>query len=341
MSPLKHVRLVPTFGLLSLLLFLSGTSLAQTTQGRIVGTVTDPSGAAVPDVLVTVRSLDTNAERSARTTNAGGYVIPDLPIGNYEVSAEAPGFKRYVQTAMSLIVDQTLRVDIGLEVGNVKEQVTVTGRAPVIETDQSSIGQVTENKTMVELPLNGRHVLQLAQLAPGATQGQYDAVNRFRNYGMVITSNGGRPEQNNYLIDGTDDKSYILGMMLVVPSVDAMQEFKVQTANYSAEFGQSSGAVVNMAIKSGTNQFHGTVYEFLRNDKLNARNVFASKNLPFKYNQFGASLGGPILKDKAFFFFNYEGLRQVQSAPYFYFVMNTTTPHPRIALKSTSAATTD
>jgi hypothetical protein len=312
-------RSLVILSLLSVLLW-GGTSSAQTTYGRIVGDVTDATGAPMPNVTVTVRNLDTNAQRSIQTTDVGYYVFPDLAIGNYEVSVGAPGFKRYVQGPLKLLVDLTLRADIKLSIGSVKEAVTVTGDQPVITTDQSSLGEVMQDKTVSELPLDGRNFTEIAQLAPGAAQGAPNTLNRFRSYGSIMTSNGGRASTNNYLIDGVDNTAFIIGMQLVTPSIDAIGEMKVETANFSADLGQTSGAVVNVAIKSGTNQFHGTAYDFLRNDALDAKEYFASTKLPLRQNQFGGSVGGPIIKNKAFFFFNYEGLRSVSSSPYFYFV---------------------
>jgi hypothetical protein len=314
-------------GLVSVLLLWPAAASAQVTYGRILGTVTDASGALVPNIAVTIRSLDTGAQRSVRTTDVGYYIFPDLPIGDYEVSVEAAGFKHYAQSPLKLLVDMALRVDIQLNVGNVKEEVTVRGQASVIATDQSSVGEVIQNTGVVELPLNGRNFVELTNLVAGATQGSPDYPNRFRSYGTVMTSNGGRGEQNNYMIDGVDNSAFIIGAPLVFPSIDAIQEMKVEGSNYTADMGQASGAVVNVAIKSGSNAFHGTVYDFLRNDILDARNFFASSKLPLRQNQFGASLGGPVVKNKVFFFFNYEGFRQTESSPYFYFV-------PTAAMKS-------
>ena len=315
----RHLRLA-ILGTVSVLLLWGGTSSAQSTSGRIVGTVTDAAGASMPNIAVTVRDLDTNALRSVQTTDAGSYVFPDLPIGNYEVSVEATGFKHYVATNLKLLVDLTLRVDVRLEVGNVTQEVDVTGQAPVIATEQSSLGEVMQNKEVVELPLNGRNFLEIANLAAGSTQGSPNYTNRFRSFGTVMTSNGGRADQNNYLIDGVDNTAYIISAPLVEPSIDAIEEIKVQTANYTADMGQAGGAVVNIATKAGTNQFHGTLYEFLRNDDLDAKNYFATVKPPLHQNQFGGSVGGPILKNRLFFFFNYEGFRQSTAAPYFYLV---------------------
>lgn len=274
----------------------------------------------MPNVAVTVRNLDTGAVRTVQTTDVGYYVFSDLPIGNYEVSVEASGFKHYVASNLKLLVDLTMRVDIKLEVGNVTQEVDVTSQAPVIATDQSSLGEVMQNKEVVQLPLNGRNFLEVANLAAGSTQGSPNYTNRFRSFGTVMTSNGGRGDQNNFLMDGVDNTAYIINTPLVEPSIDAIEEIKVQTANYTADMGQAAGAVINIATKAGTNQFHGTLYEFLRNDVFDAKNYFATTKPPLRQNQFGGSVGGPILKNRLFFFFNYEGFRQAVSAPYFYLV---------------------
>lgn len=315
-----HARYVIVASLVCLIAFAVGTARAQTTDGRIVGTIVDPTGSPMSGVDVKVRNLDTNAERSAQTTDGGSYVVSDLPIGNYQLTVEHSGFKRYIASSLKLLTGQALRVDVQLAIGNVQEQVEVTGQVPVIATDQSSLGEVMQNKEVVQLPLNGRNFLEVANLAAGSTQGSPNYTNRFRSFGTVMTSNGSRGNQNNYLLDGVDNTAYIIDTPLVEPSVDAIEEIKVQTANFTADMGQAGGAVVNVATKSGTNQFHGTLFEFLRNDVFDANNYFATSKPPLRQNQFGGSIGGPVIKNKLFFFFNYEGYRQATSAPYFYFV---------------------
>jgi Carboxypeptidase regulatory-like domain len=318
-----------------LLLFGFAQAFAQSTSARIVGAVADGGGQALPNVTVKVTSLETGAVRAAATDGEGNYSVPNLPIGSYEVAVEASGFKRFAQRSVRLTVDQTARVDIKLEVGQVSESVTVEGGAPLVESERSAIGQIVENKTIVQLPLNGRNFIRLGSLIPGTTEGAPgNTNNRDRQGGVSLTANGQRAEYNNFMLDGVDNNSTVNGVATIVPSVDALQEFKVQTSNYSAELGRAAGAVVNIAIKQGTNDFHGSLYEFLRNDKLDARNPFAfdsagvpAKN-PLRRNQFGGTIGGPISLPKSifgplggysganrtFFFFNYEGLRQRRGA---------------------------
>ncbi|MDX2031293.1 MAG: TonB-dependent receptor [Blastocatellia bacterium] len=319
------------FGTILLSLVISYVAIsAQSTSARIVGAVTDGSGQPLPNVSLKVTSLDTGATRTATADAEGNYSVSNLSVGSYEVAVEANGFKRFVQRSVRLAVEQTARVDIKLEVGLVTESVTVEGGAPLIETERSGIGQVVENKTIVQLPLNGRNFIRLGSLIPGTTEGAPgNTFNRDRQGGSALTANGQRAEYNNFMLDGVDNNSTLNGVATIVPSVDALQEFKVQTSNYSAEFGRAAGAVVNIAIKQGTNDYHGSAYEFLRNDVLDARNPFAFNSAsqpaktPLRRNQFGGTIGGPISFPKAIFgplggysgrnrtfiFFNYEGLR--------------------------------
>jgi hypothetical protein len=283
---------------------------AQTTTARMVGTVRDRTGAVLPKVEVTVRNVDTSIARTAPTNDVGDYVVTNLPVGRYEVSAEFPGFKKYVQGPITLEVEQTARVDLTMDPGSVTESVTVEGVSPMVESDRSQVGKVVENQVVVEIPLNGRNFLELAQLLPGMTDGAPgNTVVRDRQDGAALTSNGQRAEGNNYMLDGADNNAALFGVAVVTPSVDAIQEFKVQTSTYSAEYGRAAGAVFNVAIKSGTNRFHGSVYEFLRNDKFDAVQYFSRGKPSLRRNQFGASFGGPVFRNKTFFFLNYEGYR--------------------------------
>jgi hypothetical protein len=291
-------------------LMLLSTLPGQTTTARIVGTVRDGSGAILPKVDVMVRNVDTNIARTVKTNDVGDYVVTNLLVGRYEVAVEVTGFKRYVQGPIPLEVEQTARVDVTMEPGNVTERVTVEAVTPMIESDRSAIGKVVENQMVTEIPLNGRNFLELAQLLPGMTDGAPgNSIVRDRQDGAALTSNGQRAEGNNYLLDGTDNNAALFGVAVVTPSVDAIQEFKVQTSTYSAEYGRAAGAVFNVAIKSGNNQFHGSAFEFLRNDKFDAITYFSRGKPSLRRNQFGGSVGGPIFKNKTFFFVNYEGYR--------------------------------
>ena len=296
---------------LAVLSLIAGALSAQTVNGRIVGNVTDASGSVVPAASVTVRHLETNTTRSASTSESGAYVVPNLQIGSYEVTVEMAGFKRHVRGPLRLDVDQTARVDIQLETGDISEKITVEGGAAAVQTDQSSLGQVIENQTITQLPLNGRNFIRLGSLLPGTTRGAPgNTVVRGRQENEALTVNGQRAEHNNYMLDGADNNETLFGVAVMVPSVDALQEFKLQTANYSAEFGRAAGAVINVSIKSGTNQIHGSAYEFLRNNGMDARDFFAVGTPPLRRNQFGFSLGGPIVKNKLFLFGNWEALKE-------------------------------
>lgn len=280
---------------------------------------------ALPNVTVTITNAETNLARTTNTDDEGNFTITNVPIGVFQVSAELTGFKRAVLPQVQLAVDQTARVDLQLQPGGVSEVITVEADTPLIESERSGVAQVIDNKTIVQMPLNGRNFIRLGSLVPGTTRGAPgNTVTRSRQGNEALTANGQRPENNNYTLDGIDNNETNLGLAVLLPSIDAIQEFKVQTSNYSAEFGRGSGAIVNVAIKGGTNDLHGTIYEFLRNDIFDARNTFAPTKNPLRRNQFGFSVGGPVFlprfgeggpsfysgRNRTFFFFNYEALRE-------------------------------
>ena len=294
---------------------------AQTTAGAIVGTVTDPSGAVIAGAAITVANMDTNIAVKTTTDQTGNYVVTPLNVGRYSVSVEAAGFKRSLRSDITLNVQDRLRVDATLEVGAVTDTVEVAAAAPMLETDTSYLGEVVDSQRIVDLPLNGRFFTRLAVLTAGTTPTVHGA--RDENTGG-FSSNGVRPYQNNFLLDGVDNNSLSEDLVsqqsfVIGPPPDAIAEFKVQTNSMSAEFGRSGGAVLNVTIKSGTNQLHGTAYEFLRNSALDAKNFFDDPTAPippFKMNQFGFSTGGPVLipkvydgRNRTFFFFDYQGTR--------------------------------
>ena len=295
---------------------------AQTTAGSIVGTVTDPSGAVIAGANITITNVGTNIAVKATTDTAGEYVVTPLEVGKYSVSVEATGFKRSLRPDIQVNVQDRVRVDAKLEVGQVTDTVEVAGEAPILETDTSYLGEVVDSQRIMDLPLNGRFFTRLAVLTAGTAPSPAGA--RDENTGG-FSANGVRPYQNNYILDGVDNNSLSEDLssqasFVVGPPPDAIQEFKVQTNSMSAEFGRSGGAVLNVTIKSGTNDLHGTAYEFLRNSDLDANNFFNNANgapiAPFKQNQFGFSTGAPILipkvyngKNRTFFFFDYQGTR--------------------------------
>ena len=309
------MALFARFAAIATITLLTQAAFSQTTNARIVGNVTDQSGAIVIGAKVGALQIDTGISRETVSDESGNYVFPNLQVGQYELTVEMQGFRKYVQRPIVLAVDQTARIDVAMQTGSVTENITVTGGTPLVDTDKSDIGGVVENRTIVELPLNGRNFIRLGSLMPGTTRGAPgNTVVRDRQEGEALTANGQRAEFNNYMLDGADNNSTITGIAVVVPSVDAIQEFKVQTSNYSAEFGRAAGAVVNVAIKAGTNNLHGALYEFFRNDKLDARNFFAAQRPVLRYNLFGASAGGPIVRNKLFIFGNYEGIRERRTA---------------------------
>lgn len=294
---------------------------AQTTEGAIVGTVMDPSGASIAGAVVTVTNMDTGISTKAATDTGGNYVITPLHIGRYSVAVEAAGFKKSVRSDITVNVQDRVRVDASLEVGAVTDTVEVAASAPLLETDTSYLGEVVESQRIVDLPLNGRFFTRLAVLTAGTAPTPAGA--RDENTGG-FSANGVRPYQNNFLLDGVDNNSLSEDLVsqqsfVIGPPPDAIAEFKVQTNSMSAEFGRSGGAVLNVTIKSGTNDLHGTFYEFLRNSNLDAKNYFDSPDNPippFKMNQFGFSVGAPVLipkiyngKNRTFFFFDYQGTR--------------------------------
>jgi hypothetical protein len=286
---------------------------AQFEYGEILGTVRDSSGGVVSGAKVTVRGLGTNVQSSTLTTEQGNYSFPDLRGGTYEVSATVMGFRPAKSDALTLRVSDRLRMDLTLEPGQVDEQVTVeAGIAPLLETDTSTRGQVIQSQQIEELPLNKRDYTQLVMLVPGTT------YNPGQRLGGAISINGNRTLQNDYLLDGIDNNSHATSYRgdrvdVILPSVDAVQEFRVQDNGYSAEYGHSAGAVVNVTIKNGTNQLHGTGWEFFRNDDMDAHGwtpTLGGVKPKVRFNLFGANIGGPIVKDKTFFFVNYEGDRE-------------------------------
>ena len=290
--------------------FLAAASAsAQTVRGTILGTVTDSSGAVIVKARVTVKEFATGLTRSELTNDEGEYSIPQLPVGIYTLTVEAPNFKKSERAGIELRVDDRLRVDIPLTVGAVSEVVAVEATAPVISTDSATVGNVVDNKKVTELPLNGRNFLQLNLLVPGANQGVKGSQNQTQ--GGSITINGAREQSNNFLLDGMDNNDLAINQYAVAISTEAILEFKVQASTYSAEFGRSPGAQINIATKAGNNQVHGVLYEYLRNDDLDAKNFFDRPGpIPgYKRNQYGASIGGPIKKNKTFYFGNFEQAR--------------------------------
>jgi hypothetical protein len=305
-----------------LLAFLTGASAwAQVDTATITGSVHDSSGAVLPDAVVTATEVSTGIRTTARTASDGVYVITPLKIGTYSVSAQANGFRTETHENIVLNVQQNQRLDFRLNVGSVNQTAEVTSEAPLLETETASLGDVVAAQQVEELPLNGRRYTDLASLTSGVSKVTEGPVNGGStptngNAGGSFAVNGTRGDQNNFILDGIDNNSNDNGDVSVLSSVDAIAEFKVETSNYSPEFGRGGGAVINATTKSGTNNFHGELWEFLRNQAFDASQYGFGSNVPkapYKQNQFGGTLGGPIKKDKVFFFFDYEGTRISQA----------------------------
>jgi hypothetical protein len=301
---------------LAVLTFFAIPLQSQVDTGTILGMITDPSGASVPNVKVTARNQDTGFSRTTDSSADGSYVLPLLPIGpRYTVTASAQGFKIFERTGMQLELKQNLRVDMQLRVGQVAEKIQVTGQAPLVDTHSVTGGEVVGEERLRELPLNGRNPLQLAELVVGVTalsvRPALDAGNRDANYMSV---NGSRLNETDYQLNGVRFAGSYLNSGLNYPDPDALAEFKLITNPNSAEYGQYAGAVFSAVSKSGTNSFHGSAFEFLRNTSLNARNFFAppGPKPSLKQNQFGATAGGRIIKDRVFWFGSYQGFRILQ-----------------------------
>jgi hypothetical protein len=302
---------------LSVLILLGGASaFAQEVSAGITGRVTDPSGAAIVGAKVTAKDLDRQTEWPTATNEDGIYAFPRVPVGRYKLTVSASGFKTYENPEIVLELNQRARVDVPMQVGAISESVSVTGEAPVLQTDTTQVGSVVSSNTIENTPLISRNPIALTLLTAGVTTvdpASFNSGLRTAGGGRPYV-NGNRKEANNFLLDGVDNNMTSDNLVAYQPNPDALEEFKLITNNASAEFGNFQGGVVNMVIKSGTNQFHGDVFEYFRNDKLNAGNWGRNwQNLPrqpLRWNQFGGTIGGRIIKDKLFFFADYQGLRQ-------------------------------
>jgi hypothetical protein len=310
----------PIVSVIVLVLFFAGALRGQTTNATVTGQVADSSKGIITDAKVTLINEGTNIQYVSNTNQSGSYYIAELPVGKYRMEVEKLGFKSVIKPDVVLHVQDALEINFEMTVGSLSESVTVEAGAPTVQLTTSSISAVVNSATVRELPLNGRNWTDLATLQPGVeaiqTQRDYTQVDRgVRGFGSEVSISGARPQQNNYRLDGVSLNTYdngapgsVLGGNL---GVDAIQEFSILSSNYSAEYGKTSGGVINAITRSGTNQLHGDAYEFLRNSALDARNFFDGPTIPqFKRNQFGGSLGGPIRKDRTFIFGDYEGLRQ-------------------------------
>ena len=287
-------------------------AVAQEITGSIRGSVADSSGGLVSNASITVTQAETGFARTLVTGADGEYNFVELPVGHYRLQVQAKGFQNFIQEGIVLDVNRTAVISVRLTVGTATQQIEVKGDAPVIESTSSSLGKTVDSKEILDLPLNGRHFTQLGTLQPGVvpiTPGLSQAGGSLRD-GQAYAVNGQRPESNNFLIDGADNFNNVDGGFVLEPPVDAIAQFRILTHTANAEFGHSTGSTTNIITRSGTNDYHGSLWEFLRNDAMDAKSFFAQSVEPLKRNQYGGTFGGPIHKEKTFFFLFYEGLRE-------------------------------
>ena len=305
-----------------LALVLPASAGAQLSAGRIVGAVTDPSKAAVPHATVVATDIATDVAVTVVTSGHGDYVVTPLNPGVYRLTVTLDGFTTAIVEAVAVQVGQSTRADVQLKLGALTESTVVTTRAPLLDSESGTLGHVVTNTQIVNLPLNGRSFYELARLTPGAVllPGGGNLLRVRANYISGTAVSGVRGSQTTFMLDGADVTDHHQGGSLIQTSVDALQEFKVQQSAYTAEFSQAGGAL-NATTKSGADQFHGTVFDFVRNDVFDARNFFARTTEELKRQQFGGTLGGPILRRRTFFFASYEGMRERQGL-----VFNNTVP---------------
>src|SRR5436309_3520262 len=293
-------------------------------NGSFLGTVSDKTGSVISGAAVTVTSQGTGLSRETKTDDTGHYLTPLLPVGNYTIRVNSQGFKTVEQTDIRLQVNEQREVDFTLVPGSVTEAVEVSATEVAVETTNPTLGQVITSEQVADLPLNGRDFVQLATLTPGTTQ--ETNPNSFFNGGpssevatrgsFSLSVGGSRASSTDWLFDGNDNNELTAGGIAILPSIDAIQEFKVLSYNYEAQYGTRAGPTVLVTTKSGTNQLHGTIFEFFRNTALDARSYFATKREQFNLNQFGGSLGGALEKDKTFFFVDYQAKRQLHGQPF-------------------------
>src|SRR5271165_5000120 len=284
---------------------------AQGTGGRILGRVADPTGAVLGSVRVTAVNVATGVTRDTQTNDSGDYVFPDLPVGTYVLNFELTGFKKDVRKDISLDVNQVITLNMVMQLGAAQEIVDVTSEAPLVDTTSTQLGAVVNNRSVNELPLNARDTYQFLQLQPGVQSQLGSSGSTFYGSGDAgaVSVNGGRGRANNFSVNGGDANDQFANLPTIQPTPDAIDEFRVISNTFDAEYGRNSGAVVNVITKSGTNQWHGDVYEYFRNTVLNAQGFFNTVKPQENQNQFGGTFGGPVIKDRTFFFVSYEGRR--------------------------------
>ena len=304
-----HCHWIYALSILAISFAAAGSGNAQSTGGRVRGTVTDPSGGAVTGANLVLTNEANGTQRDTLSGTNGDYIFLEMPVGTYQIEVSQKGFKKYIRKGLVVDLNEVVGLDIPLQLGGSTEIVEVTGAPPLVDTTSTQLGAVVNERAVSQLPLAQRDAYQLLQLQPGVqSQVGLDTVYGSDRAG-VVSVNGGRGRDNNFTVNGGDGNDQFAGLPAIQPSPDAIAEFRVLTNTFDAEYGRNSGAVVNVVTKSGTNDFHGSTYEFFRNDALNAKGFFDSSKLAYLQNQFGATLGGPIRKDKTFFFVTYEGDR--------------------------------
>src|SRR4051794_11368753 len=295
-----------------LILFANCLLQAQSTGGRIVGQVTDTSGAVVPGAKITLTNEATGVEYNSQSGGSGDFSVLQLPVGVYTVTADHGSFKKYVRKGVRLELNQVLNLQIAMQLGSATEVVNVTGEAPLVDTSSTQLGTAIDAKTVTGLPLGGRDTYQLLQIQPGVTSTGGADLFYGSDQSGAVSVNGGRGRSNNFNVNGGDANDLFVNAPAVQPSPDAIQEFRVISNTFDAEYGRNSGSVINVVTKSGTNRWHGSMFEFFRNSGLNAKGYFDPYTPALIQNQFGGTFGGPIKKDKTFFFLSYEGRRITQ-----------------------------
>src|SRR6267154_865968 len=302
---------------LALLFCLVSTTilLAQSTGGRILGRVADPSGAVLAGVKVTLVNEATGVSRETQTNDSGDFAFIEVPVGTYRSEFELTGFKKNIRRGVLLELNQVVTLNMTMQIGGAKEVVEVTSEAPLVDTTSTQLGAVVNDRSISQLPLNARDTYQFLQLQPGvmSTVGSANQIVYGSDKAGSVSVNGGRGRANNFSVNGGDANDQFVNLPTVQPSPDSIQEFRVLTNTFDAEYGRNSGSVVNVVTKSGTNSIHGNMYEFFRNTVLNANPYCLSPDgctkPKFNQNQFGGTFGGPIKKDRTFFFASYEGRR--------------------------------
>src|SRR5215216_5325713 len=325
----KRISPFVPFLLLVAALLATSPALAQSTA-TLQGTITDSKGAVLPNATVVVKHRNTSTERTTQTDSDGNYQVAALPVGVYTIEVRVEGFKTQAADRVTLEVAKTAVQNFQMDVGAISEQVLVSSDVPVIETATTSVGTVINQRTVQEIPLNGRHFVDLGLLIPGSVTPPQNGflTAPLRGQGsFAFNTAGGREDTVNFMINGVNLNDMVQNQITFQPSINTVQEFKVDNSTFSAEYGRNSGAIVNIATRSGSNDYHGEFFEFLRNEALDARNFFDARKPPFKRNQFGLNIGGPLHiphfgeggspfsyngKNRTFFFFSYEGLRQRQ-----------------------------